>query len=190
MQQILEVERIEMEDELQELYARLDDCREEVATAAEKGDLSENADYDTAIRRYNEVMYRINSIEAVLTSSTVIEPTNSKDYIGIGSILELSSSHPKFVESLRECIKVSPESGEIITFSGDTASLRVALMSETELLKPRVWKLGSKQIKVGTLQADTGIGALINGKSYGDYNIREASVTADIVCYSVRRYDA
>ena len=75
------------------LKAELEDLkgprREELAqrlrSAIQMGDLSENADYHKAKEDQGFLEGRIQEIEAILRSSVLIEKSNSKDTVSIGS---------------------------------------------------------------------------------------------------------
>lgn len=54
------------------------ECIEAIAEAREKGDLSENAEYDAAKEKYDAVNNRIQKLQEILMNSTIINHENVK----------------------------------------------------------------------------------------------------------------
>lgn len=80
-------------DGLEELKAELDELTnvklpkivERVANAREKGDLSENADYQSARDEQTLTHARMSDVERVIENATVVKQTTSHQKIGMGS---------------------------------------------------------------------------------------------------------
>lgn len=191
--QILEVERLQYESDLAELYTKLDEVVIEVADAVAKGDLSENADFDTALRAKELIVKKIESVEHILSNSEVIEPNSSHDIIGLGSVVSISSTNRKFISTFQKIVDLDKENNSKfikVAEDGNSLTAIVVLMSQTSVFKKRNWILGNKTIEVGQLSINSGIGSMLDGKSYGTYNIHSDSDSSEMLTYKVERYDA
>lgn len=62
---------------------------EELKAARAQGDLSENADYDTARIRQAEVEKRIAELEKNIRNAEIIEEVKSSKYVRLGSTVEI-----------------------------------------------------------------------------------------------------
>lgn len=80
-----------MEDELENLkIVRRKDVAEKIKEARGQGDLSENAEYDSAKEEQAEIEARIVTLEKMLRNAEVIDEEDvSSDIIGLGSKVEL-----------------------------------------------------------------------------------------------------
>lgn len=80
-----------MEDELEHLKTvRRKDVAEKIKEARGQGDLSENAEYDSAKEEQAEIEARIVILEKMLRNAEVIDEEEvSSDIIGLGSKVEL-----------------------------------------------------------------------------------------------------
>lgn len=64
-----------LQSEIQHLKTvEVKECIEAIAEARDKGDLSENSEYDAAKERYDTVNNRIQKLQEILSNSTVINP--------------------------------------------------------------------------------------------------------------------
>ena len=65
-------------------YVEVKECIEAIAEAREKGDLSENSEYDAAKEKYENVNNRIQQLNELLSNSTIInEETVSTENVQI-----------------------------------------------------------------------------------------------------------
>ncbi|UUD37277.1 transcription elongation factor GreA [Mycoplasmopsis californica] len=67
---------------------------QEIKEARELGDLSENAEYDSARERQGKIEARISEIEKLLTNAKIIETTTT-DTVTIGSFVKLKNELTK-----------------------------------------------------------------------------------------------
>ncbi|MCE7936902.1 transcription elongation factor GreA [Candidatus Saccharibacteria bacterium CPR2] len=79
----------ELKSELHDLKAQRVGVAEQLKTAREFGDLSENAEYDAARAEQRRVELRIKEIENILQNVKVITEPNQNDKVGIGSKVDL-----------------------------------------------------------------------------------------------------
>ncbi len=80
----------ELEVELEELKGRRGSIAEKIANARDYGDLSENAEYDSAREEQGLVESRISEIEDILLNADIIKPTKSST-IRVGSTVVLKN---------------------------------------------------------------------------------------------------
>lgn len=82
----------ELEVELEELKGRRGSIAEKIANARDYGDLSENAEYDSAREEQGLVESRIAEIEDILQNADIIKPTKSST-VKVGSTVVLKNGH-------------------------------------------------------------------------------------------------
>lgn len=82
--------KTELETELDELKARRGDIAEKIANARDYGDLSENAEYDSAREEQGLVESRVAEIEDILQNAEIIKPTKGST-IAVGSTVVLKN---------------------------------------------------------------------------------------------------
>ena len=82
--------KAELEVELLELKGRRSQIAEKIANARDYGDLSENAEYDSAREEQGLVESRVSEIEDILLNAEIIKPTKSST-IRIGSTVVLEN---------------------------------------------------------------------------------------------------
>src|SRR5690606_6218109 len=88
--QITEAGKKELEDELKALKGRRGEIADKIAEARDYGDLSENADYDTAREDQALVETRISEIESILASAEIIKAGKGSK-VKVGSTVELKN---------------------------------------------------------------------------------------------------
>ena len=93
--QITDTGKKELEKELLELKSRRGAIADKIAEARDYGDLSENAEYDSAREEQGLVESRIAEIEDVLLNAEIIKSSRSSS-VKLGSKVELKSG-PKMV---------------------------------------------------------------------------------------------
>lgn len=82
--------KAELEAELEELKGRRGQIAEKIANARDYGDLSENAEYDSAREEQGLVESRVAEIEDILQNADIIKPTKSST-IKVGSTVVLKN---------------------------------------------------------------------------------------------------
>lgn len=81
----------ELKAEHAELLEQRSVIAEAIKSARELGDLSENAEYQTARANQDKNDARISEIEFILANSSVIKPNNGTKKVGLGSTVSLKS---------------------------------------------------------------------------------------------------
>lgn len=81
--------KAELEAELVELKGRRGEIAEKIADARDYGDLSENAEYDSAREEQGLVETRIAEIEDILLNADIIELGKGDGTIRVGSTVDL-----------------------------------------------------------------------------------------------------
>ncbi|WP_027334263.1 transcription elongation factor GreA [Mycoplasma elephantis] len=80
-----------LKDELKHLVdVERPEVIQEIKDARELGDLSENAEYDSARERQGKIEVRISEIEKLLTNAKIIEALHS-DTVSVGTFVKLKS---------------------------------------------------------------------------------------------------
>jgi len=110
--QITEAGRAELEAELEELKSRRGEIADKIAEARDYGDLSENADYDTAREDQALVETRIAEIEDILANAQIIK-AGSGSRVSVGSTVELKSGGKNFTYTLVGPVEADPLEGKI-----------------------------------------------------------------------------
>lgn len=123
--QITDEGRKELEAELAELKDRRGEIADKIAEARGYGDLSENAEYDSAREEQGLVETRIAEIEEILLNAEEIKggATNS---VGLGSKVTLTANGKTFEYVVVGPVEADPANGKI----SDESPLGVALMGK------------------------------------------------------------
>ena len=122
---ITEAGKAELENELEELKGRRGDIADKIAEARDYGDLSENAEYDTAREDQALVETRIAEIEDILANAEIITSKRST-HVGVGSTVELKSAGKTFTYTLVGPVEADPLEGKI----SNESPIGVALMGK------------------------------------------------------------
>lgn len=122
--QITEAGRKELEAELDELKNRRGDIAIKIAEARDYGDLSENAEYDSAREEQGLVETRIAEIEDILMNAEEIKSRKSSK-VQLGSTVELKNGK-KVVYTVVGPVEADPLNGKI----SNESPLGVALMGK------------------------------------------------------------
>lgn len=85
----------ELKKELDELIAQRLKIAERIKQARELGDLSENAEYQSAREEQDRLEARISELEHVLQNSQVIKKSRSDGTVVLGSSVKLKSANGK-----------------------------------------------------------------------------------------------
>lgn len=110
--QITEPGKAELEAELETLKGRRGEIADKIAEARNYGDLSENADYDTAREDQALVETRIAEIEDILANAEIIKTVKSSR-IAVGSTVELKSNGKAVTYTLVGPVEADPLEGKI-----------------------------------------------------------------------------
>ena len=131
--QITEEGKKELELELTDLKGRRGAIAEKIANARDFGDLSENAEYDSAREEQGLVESRIAEIEDILLNAELIKSGN-KSKVGLGSKVELKTGAKTVTYYVVGPVEADPLEGKISNESpigealmgkkvGDTATI-------------------------------------------------------------------
>lgn len=110
--QITEAGKAELEAELEALKGRRGEIADKIAEARDYGDLSENAEYDTAREDQALVESRIAEIEDILANAEIIKAGNGSQ-IGVGSTVELKSGSKTVTYAVVGPVEADPLEGKI-----------------------------------------------------------------------------
>jgi transcription elongation factor GreA len=112
MFQITEAGKKELEKELDELKGRRGAIADKIADARDYGDLSENAEYDSAREEQGLVESRIAEIEEVLLNASIIATTKSSS-VKLGSKVELKLGKKSVTYHVVGPVEADPLEGKI-----------------------------------------------------------------------------
>lgn len=115
----------ELEQELQELKGRRGEIADKIAEARDYGDLTENAEYDSAREEQGLVETRIGDIEDILLNAEIIKVRKS-DKIHVGSTAELDNGSMTVKYTVVGPVEANPLEGKI----SDESPLGLALMGK------------------------------------------------------------
>lgn len=118
--------KAELEVELQELKERRGSIAEKIANARDYGDLSENAEYDSAREEQGLVESRVGEIEDILRNADIIKPTKSST-IKVGSTVVLKNG-TKVTYRIVGPVEADPLEGKI----SNESPIGSALMGKKE----------------------------------------------------------
>lgn len=85
----------ELKEEHKELVSQRAGVAERIKEARELGDLSENAEYQSAREEQDRLESRIAELEHILQNAQVIKPSKSNGKVRLGSAVELKNHHGK-----------------------------------------------------------------------------------------------
>lgn len=102
----------ELEAELGELKSRRGDIAEKIANARDFGDLSENAEYDSAREEQGLLETRIAEIDDILANAELIKATK-RSTIGLGSTVDLKLGNKSITYTLVGPVEADPLEGRI-----------------------------------------------------------------------------
>lgn len=110
--QITEQGKKDLENELVELKSRRGTVAEKIANARDFGDLSENAEYDSAREEQGLLETRIAEIEEILLNAGIIR-TSRKATIDLGSRVELKRDGKVVVYTIVGPVEADPLEGKV-----------------------------------------------------------------------------
>lgn len=138
--QITEAGRKELEAELEELKGRRGDIADKIAEARDYGDLSENAEYDSAREEQGLVETRIAEIEDILMNAEEIKAGKSSK-VRLGSTVNIKNGKKDYSYTIVGPVEADPAQGRI----SNESPIGVALMDRA---------VGDK-VKITTPKGDT-----------------------------------
>lgn len=123
--QITEDGRKELETELEGLKGRRGEIADKIAEARDYGDLSENAEYDSAREEQGLVETRIAEIEDILVNAEIIKVKKSSK-VHVGSTVEIKTGNKTVKYTIVGPVEADPMNGKI----SNESPLGVALMDK------------------------------------------------------------
>lgn len=123
--QITDEGKNELEAELEELKSRRGGIADKIAEARDFGDLSENAEYDSAREEQGLVESRIAEIEDILLNAELIKASKSSK-VGLGSKVELKTGKKTVTYTVVGPVEADPLEGKI----SNESPIGVALMGK------------------------------------------------------------
>ncbi len=119
--------KAELEAELQELIAQRGPVAERIKSAREFGDLSENAEYTSALQEQEKVESRIAEIEHILQNAEIITKPRGDSKVQLGSSVKLKGEAGKAKEfQVVGTVEADPLNGKI----SDESPIGQALMGK------------------------------------------------------------
>lgn len=128
----------ELKEELSKLLAERSLIAERIKIAREFGDLSENAEYQSARQEQDKNEARISEIEHILQNLVIIESPRSGGKVQLGSMVKLKGNSNKFKEfQVVGTVEANPLDGKISDESPiGKALLGKAVGEEVEIKTP------------------------------------------------------
>lgn len=110
--QITENGKKELELELEELKSQRSAVATKIAEARDFGDLSENAEYDSARESQGLIESRIAEIEAILLNASIIK-SSKKSTVSLGSIVDLVINQDVVTYTVVGPVEANPIEGKV-----------------------------------------------------------------------------
>jgi len=117
---------LELKDELAGLVAQRPHVANRIKHARELGDLSENAEYQTAREEQDRLEARISEVERILQNSQIIKKPKSDGQVRLGSTVKLKDGGKPILYQVVGTIEADPAAGKI----SDESPIGKALMSK------------------------------------------------------------
>ncbi len=146
--QITETGKKELEAELTELKGRRGAIADKIAEARDYGDLSENAEYDSAREEQGLVESRIAEIEDILLNATIIPATKSSS-IKLGSKVELKTGKKTVTYHVVGPVEADPLNGKISNESPIGLALIGKKIGDTATITTPKGDIDYEVVKVG-----------------------------------------
>ena len=119
----------ELQEELAQLKANRTDIADKIRTAREFGDLSENAEYQSARQEQEKNENRISEVEHILANAQLISKPNGDSKVQLGSNVALKSADGKTKEfQVVGTVEADPLEGKI----SDESPIGEALLGKKE----------------------------------------------------------
>lgn len=146
--QITEAGKKELEAELAELKSRRGAIADKIAEARDYGDLSENAEYDSAREEQGLVESRVAEIEDILLNATIIAATKSSS-VKLGSKVELKTGAKTVTYHVVGPVEADPLAGRISNESPIGLALMGKKIGDTATITTPKGSIEYKVVKVG-----------------------------------------
>lgn len=148
MYQITDEGKKELETELAELVGRRGAIADKIAEARDFGDLSENAEYDSAREEQGLVESRVAEIEDILLNAEIIKAAKSSKVI-LGSKVELKSGKKVTTYSVVGPVEANPLEGKISNESPLGEALMGKKVSDTATINTQKGEVTYEIVKIG-----------------------------------------
>lgn len=146
--QITEEGKQELEAELEELKSRRGGIADKIAEARDFGDLSENAEYDSAREEQGLVESRIAEIEDILLNAELIKG-GSKSKVSLGSKVELKTGKKTVTYTVVGPVEADPLEGKISNESPIGVALMGKKVGENVTIKTPKGEIEYEIVKIG-----------------------------------------
>ncbi len=146
--QITEEGKQELEAELEELKSRRGAIADKIAEARDFGDLSENAEYDSAREEQGLVESRIAEIEDILLNAELIKG-GSKTKVSLGSKVELKTGTKTVVYAVVGPVEADPLEGKISNESPIGVALMGKKVGDKATIKTPKGEIEYEIVKIG-----------------------------------------
>ncbi len=103
----------ELSEELAGLKAQRPEIADRIKQARQLGDLSENAEYQTAREEQDKLESRIGEVEHILHNTEVIKKPKASGVVKLGSIVKLKTGSREVQFQVVGTIEADPMSGKI-----------------------------------------------------------------------------
>jgi len=118
----------ELKSELKELIGQRKHAAERIKAARELGDLSENAEYQSAREEQDRLEARISEVEHILQNSQLIKKPKKDGKVRLGSTVTLKDGGKPLVYQVVGTMEADPAHGKI----SDESPIGKALLGKTE----------------------------------------------------------
>ena len=146
--QITEEGKQELEAELEGLKSRRGGIADKIAEARDFGDLSENAEYDSAREEQGLVESRIAEIEDILLNAELIKG-GSKSKVSLGSKVELKTGKKTVVYTVVGPVEADPLEGKISNESPIGLALMGKKVGDAVVIKTPKGEIEYEIVKIG-----------------------------------------
>lgn len=146
--QITEEGKQELEAELEELKSRRGGIADKIAEARDFGDLSENAEYDSAREEQGLVESRIAEIEDILLNAELIK-AGGKTKVSLGSKVELKTGKKTVAYTVVGPVEADPLEGKISNESPIGLALMGKKVGENVTIKTPKGEIEYEIVKIG-----------------------------------------
>lgn len=103
----------ELKQELSGLIAQRSVIADRIKQARELGDLSENAEYQTAREEQDRLEARISELDYVVSNMQIIKKVKSNGHVRLGSTVELKSNGKAKTFQIVGTMEADPSSGKL-----------------------------------------------------------------------------
>ncbi len=138
----------ELKGELSKLVGQRTHVADRIKQARELGDLSENAEYQSAREEQDRLETRISELEHILQNSKMIKKPKKDGHVRLGSVVTVKDGGKPLVYQIVGTVEADPSNGKI----SDESPIGVALMGKTigdkVVLKTAVGSANYKVIKI------------------------------------------